>query len=530
MLYLMLVTASEVQAFQIFVNVFDTKTITLDVNATDSIDIVRGKVQAKEGYTPDQQKLTFGGTTLVDGQTLQDYGIAKEDTLRLDLIDTNAGQEARQDKQEQAVTQAASNTQIAFNVKTVRYRFQKFNAGGGFTRTVAPGVPTTPANSGRNSPFQAVDFNDPFRSESRALSPVDFARMMSFDTSEISLALGGGDGSAGDPFNRSGQRGRLLSSQPLTIWGQGGYLSLENDRNNVTEDNRLNGHVWGYNLGMDYRLSDAWLTGVAVGYTITDVETEFNNGTYQEDTFSVLPYLMYKPSENFSVSSVLGYSIGQVERTKDTSDTGNADSESWFANIRGSYQHRFDGGPLTIKGKLEFEVGRKTVDAFTYSDNTANEKSVSDTQRVSPGVELAYGFALDSLQVEPFGGLEYIYDFGDAVNDDVDAYTLSAGLRLNATEQGLAGSVIAEKTLGRNDYDEYSISGLISYGVPIGNWRGEKKGMVSPFVKFDFSAEEGAFVNSGLAFKNASGNLSAELNMGQSSQNTFASVGLSLTF
>ena len=75
--------ALRMSGMSIFVKKMTGQVYRLDVESSDTIEVVKQKIQDTTGIVPAKQRLKLGGKWLEDQNTLADYGITAQTTIHL---------------------------------------------------------------------------------------------------------------------------------------------------------------------------------------------------------------------------------------------------------------------------------------------------------------------------------------------------------------------------------------------------------------------------------------------------------------
>lgn len=261
-------------------------------------------------------------------------------------------------------------------------------------------------------------------------------------------------------FDTSQQKGYNAGDDKrnVSVWGNASFTWVDSDAANANFD----GDVGALTIGIDKWFNEKFLAGLSVGYTKTDITTSFNNGTYEEDSFTVSPYGVLRVTDNLAVTGMFGHTWSDVDQERQAgATTASTDAETWFGSGIVSYEQYFDR--LGVKGRVGYLWASRDTDGFVESDSNVVAATTSETSQARFGGEASYLFDLGSMNLRPFASVDYLYDFEDEINNDSDAFDTGLGLRVSAKDGSVDGVLSVNTQLGRSDFESTTASATLRF-------------------------------------------------------------------
>ncbi len=249
------------------------------------------------------------------------------------------------------------------------------------------------------------------------------------------------------------------SQIPYGVWGNYSYTSFENDLSTTA----FEGVSHSFLGGIDFALWETAILGIAVGYDNSDIDTTFNGGNQNTNSFTIAPYFGGLLNDTLSVDFNIGYTNVQYDQFRTATNTivnSSPRADRWFGAFNLNAIKFVDNWVLGARvGTL---YATSVIDGYTESNGTAVSEARTKVGSASIAGDVAYGYK----EFEPFLSLSYQYDFalqdisaatGPQPTNDKDDILLSAGVRY-FEKSGITGNLEYSKRLLRDNFNEDRIS------------------------------------------------------------------------
>ncbi len=237
------------------------------------------------------------------------------------------------------------------------------------------------------------------------------------------------------------------------FWGSGGYEEISGESDLTDGKLDWDGDVSSFSVGVDAHLRNNLLGGVAITRNEADLEYDVTNdddkSDYELTMTSVNPYLGWRVGQ-LDFWATVGYGTGDLDTTDIDSDV---DMRSFAGGGGGQIMALGNGGTLRLKG----EVSQTWVNVDADRANNIRSLDV-DVNRVRVSLEARQPWAIShATKLQSTLEVGARHDGGDG--ETGTGLELNAGLRYHTQRLTLEGNI--HTLLGREDYDEWGISGTI---------------------------------------------------------------------
>lgn len=244
---------------------------------------------------------------------------------------------------------------------------------------------------------------------------------------------------------------------PYGVWGNYSYTNYENDFSSTAFD----GSSHSFLGGMDFNIWKNTVLGVAVGYDLGDIDTGFNQGNQDTETYTFAPYFGWVMSDVLSMDFNIGYSYVDYDQYRTTGGTrvsSTPSADRWFGAVNLNAITFVDN--WILGGRMGLLYARSTIDQYSESNGATVAESAIRTGTLSVAGDIAYSFK----EWEPFINVSYQYDYSlqrvvaaPQPSNDSNDILLTTGVRY-FEKSGISGNLEYSKRLLRDNYDEDRVS------------------------------------------------------------------------
>ena len=273
---------------------------------------------------------------------------------------------------------------------------------------------------------------------------------MSEDSRDIKEILAGSDFVL--PLNAGGAG---IDTSSVAFWGSGEYRDFSGESDDLDWD----GDLLGFQLGLDARLRNNLLVGVAVSMLETDVDYQddtgiLGQGDYELDLTSAHPYIGWRADE-LDLWATVGYGTGDLEITGqgETPQSGDVNLQTIGGGGSGML---WQDGTTTLRLKAEVSQTQLEVKG---SDDFAKQEI--DATGIRIAVEATRPRTLDGGGIfEPSVEVAARHDGGDG--ETGGGAEVGGALRYRNPATGLTADGRIRALMGQGgNYEEWGISGTV---------------------------------------------------------------------